>query len=125
MSLKRKSQVKKIIVALSLVVICGTLGFLKWESLRSYRQELFVEAAFRGNTKTMKLLLLIGANVDAPACQTRLCPPPIVASAFNEDNNATRLLLDRGANINGKMNRGDTALMIAAHQGHVNIVRLL
>jgi len=121
MSVKRKV----IATLASLVILCGFIGFVKRESLRNYRQTLFINAALDGNVTRMKLLLLVGANVDAAVCQAPLCPPPIVAAAFNEDTSATKLLIDHGANINSKMNRGDTALMIAAHQGHLNTVRLL
>jgi hypothetical protein len=95
------------------------------ESIRHYRQSTFVEAALRGNVLRMRLLLAAGANIDQPACESFLCPPPIVAAAFNERSDGVRLLLDRGANVNGRMQRGQTALMIAAYQGRVDTVKLL
>jgi hypothetical protein len=73
----------------------------------------------------MKVLLAVGADVNEPACQTFLCPPPIVAAAFNQDPSAVRFLLDRGADANSRMKRGQTALMIASYHGYTNTVRLL
>jgi uncharacterized protein len=126
MSLIRKWQLKNALTVLTaLVILIGFTMFLSREGLRNYRQELFVNAAFRGNVTRMRLLLSLGADVNAAACRAPLCPPPIVAAAFNEDANATRFLIDHHANVNGKMKRGDSALMISAHQGHLSVVRLL
>jgi len=73
----------------------------------------------------MRLLLALGANVNEPACQTFRCPSPIIAAAFAERSDATQLLLDRGGDVNAKLNNGQTALIIAASQGHTETVRLL
>jgi ankyrin repeat protein len=125
--MKNRTRIRKK-VWIALLFFAGgvlLLGFVFREDLRTFRQRAFVDAAFRGSITTMRALLLAGANVDAPACESFLCPPPIVAAAFNDRPDAVGLLLDRGANVNGRMQRGQTALMIAAYQGHTDTVKLL
>ena len=125
-SWKATKKLKRIgvgVILISVVVIF--VGISKRNDLRSYRQTVFVESAFRGNVSRMRILLALGANVDEPACRNFLCPPPIVAAAFDEHSEGVELLLDRGANVNSKMERGQTALMVAAYYGHANTVRLL
>ena len=125
-SRKAVKTVKRIGVGVTLICLFVILvAFAKRSDLRSYRQTLFVESAFRGDVTRMRILLMLGANVNEQACQTFLCPPPIVAAAFDEHSHGVELLLDRGANVNSKMERGQTALMVAAYYGHVDTVRLL
>ena len=124
--MKKPKAFKIIVVVLGLLLLLiSFLALVCRESLRDYRQQVFVETALRGEVTRMRILLAVGANVDQPACETSLCPPPIVAAAFNEHGDAVQLLLDSGANVNGNMKRGQTALMVAAYHGHTDTVRLL
>lgn len=124
--LVKRPILKRILVVISALLLLVTcLALVYRQNIRNYRQGIFVDAALNGNIARMNLLMVLGANVDEPACQTSLCAPPIVAAAFNEDPTAVRLLLERGANVNGRMKRGQTALMIASYRGYTNIVRLL
>ena len=50
-------------------------------------------------------------------------PPELMAS--NGDIESVRALLDKGADVNAKDNRGMTALMRAARNGEFDIVRVL
>ena len=101
-----------------------TLACRLWLMIKS-RQRLFVEAALRGEITRMRFLLAVGASVDDPACQTSMCAPPLVAAAFNRSTQPVQLLLDEGSNVNDKMPRGQTALMVAAYHGHTDTVKLL
>src|SRR5256885_1931804 len=100
---KLKTSKRIGIVVGSLLVLVFSIALVCRQNIRNYRQTVFVEAALRGNVSRMKLLLAAGANVNEPACQTFLCPPPIVAAAFDKQPDAVRLLLDRGADVNSKM----------------------
>ncbi len=123
---RKFKTLKRVGVGVALIVtVTLFLSFLGRRELRSYRQTVFVKAALRGNITRMRLLLALGANVNEPACQTFRCPSPIIAAAFAERSDATQLLLDRGGDVNAKLNNGQTALIIAASQGHTETVRLL
>src|SRR5215813_1693634 len=121
--LKRLGRLSAAIGVLLLVVIGLAVAYRK--SIGSYRQSAFVEAALRGNIPRMRLLLAAGANVDQPACESFLCPPPIVAAALADEPDAVDLLLNCGANVNKSSMRGQTALMVAAGKGRANTVKLL
>ena len=108
--MKKPKTVKTILLVMgSLLVLLLCLGFVYRQSIRNYRQRLFVEAALRGEITRMRFLLAVGASVDDPACQTSMCAPPLVAAAFNRSTQPVQLLLDEGSNVNDKMPRGQTA----------------
>jgi uncharacterized protein len=50
---------------------------------------------------------------------------PLILVALRGDMNAVRRLIAHGAEVNATNRAGDTALMIAAIQGHYEVVRLL
>ena len=124
--MKKPKTVKTILLVMgSLLVLLLCLGFVYRQSIRNYRQRLFVEAALRGEITRMRFLLAVGASVDDPACQTSMCAPPLVAAAFNRSTQPVQLLLDEGSNVNDKMPRGQRALMVADYHGHTDTVKLL
>jgi ankyrin repeat protein len=92
---------------------------------RSYRQSLLVHSSLSGNTGVMKLSLALGADANDFECQTSYCWTPLVSAAAANQSEAVRLLLDRGADINKKLKRGPTALMIASFHGDIEMVKLL
>jgi ankyrin repeat protein len=62
----------------------------------------------------MKLLLPVGADVNELECQTPRCLTPLIAAAETGQYEAAQLLLERGADVNKRMKRGQTALMFAS-----------
>src|SRR5882672_1659802 len=118
------STPRKIVGAASLAIVLFLL-ILSWPNVRQRRQVAFMAATLQGNVGRMKLLLALGASPEAPACNTSLCPRPLFAAALDGHEEAVLLLLDRGADINGKMTRGQSALIAAAYEGHTDIVKLL
>ncbi len=96
-----------------------------WPNLQSYRQALFVYSALNGNTGRMKLLLALGADVNELECPTALCFTPLVAAAAANQSEAVQMLIANGADVNKKLKRGQTALMIASFHGDTEMVRLL
>ena len=53
-----------------------------------------------------------------------MCPALMIA-AINGDTETVEMLIDRGADVNGKDKDGRTALMIAEEFGETEIVNLL
>lgn len=89
------------------------------------RQGTFNNAAWNGNVKIMKLVTLLGIDVNSPSCEYQTCPAPIVLAAWYGENDAVSYLLDHGADINNKRNWGYTALMMAVQNGEKETVKLL
>jgi|SRR5215216_6728919 len=102
-----------------------SLVLLSWPNLRNYRQVAFVESALNGNVVRMNLLMAVGADVNEFECQTARCRTPLIAAAGAGQYEASQLLLARGADVNKKMKRGQTALMFASYYGRTEVVRLL
>ena len=105
--------------------IVFSLVLLSWPNLRNYRQPAFVESAFNGNVGRLKLLLAVGADANEFECHTARCRTPLIAAAGAGQYEAVQLLLARGADVNKRMKRGQTALMFASYHGHTELVRLL
>jgi hypothetical protein len=89
------------------------------------RQVIFNYAAFHGNVKLMKLVALLGIDVNSPGCEYQTCVAPIVLSAWYGENEAVLYLLEHGADINNNRNWGKTALIMAAFNGKEETVKLL
>ena len=98
---------------------------LSWSNLGNYRQIVFVESSLNGNISRMKVLLSIGADVNGFECATARCRTPLTAAVQGGQYEAVQLLLARGADVNKKLKRGQTALMLASYYGHTELVRLL
>lgn len=94
-------------------------------NLHDYRQALLVYSALNGNTSRMKLLFALGADANELECQTAHCWTPLYAAAAADQYEAVQVLLARGADVNKKLKRGQTALMIASYHGDTDMVRLL
>lgn len=93
--------------------------------MRERRQASFIAATLQGNVGRMKLLLALGASPEDPACSTSLCYRPLFAAALGGNPEAVQFLLDRGADANGKITRGQTALFASAYKGHIEIAKSL
>lgn len=94
-------------------------------NIQSYRQSLLIHSSLSGNIRVMKLSFALGAAANDSECQSAYCWTPLVAAAAANKSEAVRLLLERGADVNKKLKRGPTALMIASFHGDIEMVRLL
>ena len=93
--------------------------------LQGQRQAFLVYSALNGNISRMKLLLALGADANELECQTAYCLTPLVAAASANQSAAVQMLIARGADVNKKLKRGQTALMIASFHGDTEMVKLL
>jgi uncharacterized protein len=92
-------------------------------------ETLLMHAAEFGQTDTVKMLLAMGANVDAA---DNAGDTPLLAAACNcaaidmpDTLESMRLLLDASANVEARDKDGDTPLMRAAGWGQMDNVKLL
>jgi uncharacterized protein len=90
--------------------------------IHKYRQAVFSRASWLGDTKTMKVLLATGADVNEPVAAYI---NPLVAASESGNPDAIHLLLDHRADINQRDEHGWTALMYAAGAGKVESVQVL
>ena len=82
-----------------------------------------VFAASNGYTKTAKLLIDNGANVNAKRYYFDL--PPLMCATANGHAKTAKLLIDNGANVNAKDNHDYTPLIWAAIGGNTKTAKLL
>jgi hypothetical protein len=80
------------------------------------------EASARGHTEIVKLLLDIGANVNAINSSDE---PALIEALGNNHPEIAKLLLDKGADVNAKRSGGRTAWMEASARGYTEFVKLL
>jgi len=103
-----------------------SLVIVNYNSIREvinwHRQEALSEAAWNGDIKRIKLLLLAGADVNS--CVSEGGCPLITASSGGQTE-TVRFLLDKGGNINIRNENGRTALTDAVYNNHIATVRLL
>ena len=84
--------------------------------------------AFFGHPEVLRELIARGADVNAPARNPMAACPVNSAAAHSDPELALtllRVLLDSGADPNGRQNGGYTALHEAALNGNVAMIRLL
>lgn len=74
-------------------------------------------------TDIVGLLLDAGADVNAAAPASGF--DALLSASLNGDSALTRLLLERGANLETTTRSGATPLILAARSGHADVVRLL
>src|SRR5207244_3382080 len=87
-----------------LVTLSIALSFAYGWNVYVYRQAGFADAAFMGRFSRMKVLYLLGVDVNAPGCQYRNCFNPIWGAAYGGYDNEIVFLLDRGADVNRRPN---------------------
>ena len=80
-------------------------------------------AARIGDIPAMKRYIAEGADVNAPDDDLNL--PPLVWSALHGQTEATRLLIENGADVNMKDDKGSTPLHSAAVFGRAGVAKLL
>ena len=91
------------------------------EAAEDFRNEMLHVAARKRFPRAAEVLLLAGAQVEAPL-QGKT---PLIVSAEMGDNTMVLLLLEKGADIEAKTSDGRTALHRAAENGHEAAVRVL
>ena len=79
-------------------------------------------AALNGDTKTIKSLLMHGADANASDEEGRTA---LMFAAINLHQDAVKALLEHGAEVNARARDGCTALMLAASSGDAEIVQML
>jgi ankyrin repeat protein len=85
-------------------------------------ENLLSHAAYYGNVKTMRFLIMAGADMNGGGSQTDV---PLVNASRNGQINAVKFLLDKGANPDITQKIGETPLMSATRNGYTEIVQLL
>jgi ankyrin repeat protein len=105
---------------LTLAVSLTLLG-ARWIYLN--RQGLYGAAAYDGDITRMRLIEVLGVDVNAPACSR--CPLPLVEAAWGGNREAVEFLLARGTDINEAGNFDCTPLMMASFSGNTEMVSLL
>jgi ankyrin repeat protein len=73
----------------------------------------------------MKLSLALGADANESEFEASNCWIPLIAAVEANQPEAVHLLLERGADVNKKLKRGQTALMTASYHGDTGMIRLL
>ncbi len=106
---------------------CNFNRFLS-QHKRNY-QQAFLDAAQRGYTEYLELLINLGADVDCYATVNGYNDydgkTALMCAAQYGHVETCRLLLQLGAYVNACTNWGSTPLMWAAQFGHLNVCRLL
>jgi uncharacterized protein len=82
-------------------------------------------AIFGGQEEAARLLLERGADANALSTNEAVRVPPLGTAAFVRSVPLARLLLDSGAEVNGRGDGGFTALHSAAQNGDEELARLL
>ncbi|CAL7961031.1 conserved hypothetical protein [Alphaproteobacteria bacterium] len=80
-------------------------------------------SAHLGNIEIAKLLVNLGAHVDAATKSNKATP--LMAAAINSFPDVIEFLLNAGANPNAKDVGGNTPLILAALKGHSKVAELL
>lgn len=81
-------------------------------------------AVFFGHPETVQALLAAGADVNLTSSESMKMPPLGSAMAVQR-NDIARLLIEHGANVNGKATNDLTALHTAAARGNLEAAKLL
>ena len=82
-----------------------------------------IASVLSADENRMAALLDAGADIQEP--DTRLKLPPLGWAVMSGAEPVTRLLLDRGAQVNATTGDGNTALHTAAFLGRLDLVKLL
>jgi ankyrin repeat protein len=88
---------------------------------RARRQTHFARAAADGNVRSMRLLQMTGARVNSQGG----CCAPLLLAAVEGRLDAVRYLLDQGADVNARDERGRNALTEAAFNGNAAVIKEL
>ena len=88
----------------------------------SYRTAL-VASAFRGDCEGMRALLamVLPSDVVTPATRHTFANVSLLKAAHGGYPDAVRILLSAGAQVSNANGQGNTALHLAAEQGHLRV----
>jgi ankyrin repeat protein len=100
----------------------NTTHFLMSDFTSSNPEDLFFDAARRGDVATLQGLLAEGVDVNARSGRGFTA---LILAAYDDHLDATRLLLEAGADPNVHDASGNTALMGVSFKGYPDIARLL
>ncbi|VDO01522.1 unnamed protein product [Rodentolepis nana] len=92
---------------------------------KDQKREYYValsQASFKGFTRIIKLLLRLGADVNA---SYEGVSPPLFASIYGNRVITARYLISKNANIEARNQGGYTPLMEAAKRGHEGMMKIL
>ena len=103
----------------TLLLSIAILNFLP--SARARRQTHFARAAADGNVRSLRLLQMAGASVNSQGD----CCAPLLLAAGEGRLDAVRYLLDQGADVNARDERGRSALTEAAFNGNPSVMKEL
>jgi ankyrin repeat protein len=103
----------------TLLLSIAILNFLP--SARARRQTHFARAAADGNVRSLRLLQMAGARVNSQGS----CCAPLLLAAGEGRLDAVRYLLDQGADVNARDERGQSALTEAAFNGNPTVMKEL
>ena len=103
----------------TLLLSIAILNFLP--SARARRQTHFARAAADGNVRSLRLLQMAGASVNSQGD----CCAPLLLAAGEGRLDAVRYLLDQGADVNARDERGRSALTEAAFNGNASVIKEL
>jgi ankyrin repeat protein len=101
----------------TLLLSIAILNFLP--GARARRQTHFARAAADGNVRSMRLLQMAGARVNNQESA------PLLLAAGEGRLDAVRYLLDQGADVNARDERGRSALTEAAFNGNASVLKEL
>ena len=103
----------------TLLLSIAILNFLP--GARARRQAHFARAAAEGNVRSMRLLQMAGARVNSQGS----CCAPLLLAAREGRFDAVRYLLDQGADVNARDERGRSALTEATFYGNTPVIKEL
>ena len=103
----------------TLMLSIAVLSFLP--GARARRQTHFARAAADGNVRSMRLLQMAGASVNSGSS----CCTPLFLAAGEGRLDAVRYLLDQGADVNARDERGRSALTEATFYGNAAVSKEL
>ncbi|KAJ7269782.1 ankyrin repeat-containing domain protein [Mycena rebaudengoi] len=96
------------------------LDLLRLKNIENWeRFSVLGAACSRGHTESVRLLVEHGADITAYGGRA------LHAASWAGDDNAVKLLLDKGIPVNAQVAKHGSALCVASLQGHINTVRLL
>ena len=111
------------LAVIAALVVLVTVGGLVTVYVVTEKYESLHHAAGKGDLFAVQCFLLRGADVDARSSILGLTPLHIAAE--NGHTGMSKLLIEKGADVNGKNKHGKTPLHYAAGNGNAAVAELL
>jgi len=106
------------------ILVLGTASLATYKII-SKKDEMLINASENNNLALAKLLLKMGADVNA---KDKYGNTPLIKAVLRFDSQSfelIKLLLEHGADVNAKNEYKETALIIATADIRINIIKLL